>query len=235
MNEKEVHMKTIGLIVAVEIEPVLKKYGKPTLEKQEAGLTILTYKLKDKNVLNVVHCGVGEIAASAATQYAISVLGCDVIVNFGIVGGLTKEMLVSKLCIVEKIVHYDFDISADCDYVVGQYSKFGNEFIPATQELLNNALDIEPTLKKVVVASGDKFVAGKRKKHKLHKKFNADICEMEAAGIALTCIKNDVPFMMIKCVSDSLCEGIGEFMQNFLSTAETCLDLTDKIVNSLKD
>ena len=38
----------------------------------------------------------------------------------------------------------------------------------------------------VVCASGDKFIADSEQKIKVHEMFDADICEMEAAGIVLT-------------------------------------------------
>ena len=106
-------MKKVGLIVAVELDSVLNKYGKPVKEQQIDGYNVLTYNIDNKAELYVVHCGAGEISAAAATQFCISVLKCPLILNFGIVGGLTSEMSETNICVVEKIVHYDFDVSAD--------------------------------------------------------------------------------------------------------------------------
>ncbi len=223
-------MKNIGLVVAVEIDTVIEKYGVPIKEEKINAYNVLTYKLERNATLYVVHCGAGEIAAAAATQFLISRLNCEMIVNFGIVGGLTKEMSVEKICIVEKVVHYDFDVSSFGDgSKVGEYEGFG-VYLPATKMFIDKALEIEPSLKKVVCASGDKFVEGYKSKRKLHKQFSADICEMEAAGIALTCLRNSVPFLMIKCVSDGAKGGSNEFNLNFNKAASICLNLTDKII-----
>ena len=45
------------------------------------------------------------------TQFLISKFDVDLIVNFGVVGGLTPEMELAKTCIVESVIHYDFDTS----------------------------------------------------------------------------------------------------------------------------
>ena len=227
-------MKKVGLVVAVEVESVLNRYGSPLQEEKIDAYNVLSYQLTKNTLLYVVSCGAGEIAAAAATQFCISKLGCEMIVNFGIVGGLTKEMSVTTTCIVEKVVHYDFDISADSKYKVGQYSAYENEYIPVSESLLQKALEIQPDLKKVIIASGDKFVGSAAKKKALHKKFNADICDMEAAAVALTCNRNNIPFIMIKCVSDGFKSGIEQFNDYFEKSAATCFEITDKIIKEMK-
>lgn len=44
------------------------------------------------------------MAAAAATQFLISQMQVDFIVNFGVVGGLTEEMTKTKMCVVESVV-----------------------------------------------------------------------------------------------------------------------------------
>lgn len=156
------------------------------------------------------------------------------IINFGIVGGLTKEMGETKTCVVERVVHYDFDISADSNHTVGQYSCYPDCYIPVTMQLVDSALEINPELKRVTIASGDKFVGKASQKKKLHKMFNADICDMEAAGIALTCNRNNIPFLMIKCVSDGFKSGIATFEEYFDKSASICFEITDNIIKQMR-
>lgn len=226
--------KFVGLVVAVEIKSVLEKYGKPIKEEKIDAYNILTYNIKDNVDMLVIHCGAGQIAAAAATQFLISRLNCSLILNFGIVGGLTKEMGEITTCVVDKVVHYDFDTSAvDEGYTVGRYTEYKNEYIPTTKELVNKAIEIEPTLKKVIVASGDKFIGNPEKKAELHNMFNADICEMESAAIALTCNRNNIPHLMIKCVADGCGADPQEYYNNFNKSASLCFDITDKIIKSI--
>ena len=226
--------KNIGLIVAVEISAVKEKYGEPISEEKIDAYNVMTYQVKDDVRLYVIHSGAGQIAAAATTQFLISRLNCTLILNFGIVGGLTPEMSEITTCIVSRIIHYDFDTSeVDDGYTVGRYSENIDEYIPVTRELVEQALAIEPSLKEVTVASGDKFVGKTEKKRELHELYKADICEMESAGIALTCNRNNIPFLMVKCVSDGCGADPKEYFTNFQKSANLCFDILDKIIKNI--
>ena len=223
--------KIIGMVVAIEIESVFKKYGNPINIEKIDGFEVYTYKINNQKVLYVVKCGVGEIASAGATQFCISKLNCQLILNFGIVGGLTKQMSDITTCVVDKVVHYDYDTTyIDKDYVVGQYNDYNDAYIPTTSSLVEKACKINPTLKRVICASADKFIGDPNKKNKLHKMYNADICEMESAGIVLTCNRNNIPMLMIKCVSDGCNAGENDFFTNFEQSANTCFDVMSQII-----
>lgn len=86
----------------------------------------------------------------------------------------------------------------------------------------------------MIVASGDKFIGSPETKSKLHNMFNADICEMESAEIALTCNRNKIPFLIIKCVADGCGADPNEYYINFNKSASLCFDITDKIIKNLR-
>ena len=157
----------------------------------------------------------------------------ELIVNVGVVGGLTDEMSETKSCVVEKIVHYDFDITHMDGTLPGRYEEYDSPFIPATAALIERAEALYPELKRVICASADKFVDGAEKKRELHRLFGADICEMEAAGIALTCNRAKVPFLMIKTVSDGIHGGAEEFHRELQRTSALALDIADKIIREI--
>jgi len=225
-------MKKIGMIVAVEIKAVLDKYGAALQEKSVAGYRVLEYKT-DKYELIILNCGAGEIAAASGTQYLISEYHIDMIVNFGVVGGLTEEMSKTKTCIVEKVVHYDFDTSAIDHVEVGRYLQYPDVYIPVDKQLFDKARKMYPDLKPVICASADKFVAEPESKRALNRRYAAEICEMEAAGIALTCDRNGVPCMMIKVVSDGITGGAEEFAQTIDEAAAICLEIVNEVIGAL--
>lgn len=103
-------MKKIGLLVAVEMDAVLARYGAPQEKQLVDGFEVLRYENESYTVF-AVNAGAGEISAAAATQLLISVFHVDLVVNFGVVGGLTPEMAMARTVVVESVVHYDFDIS----------------------------------------------------------------------------------------------------------------------------
>ena len=225
-------MKRIGMIVAVEIKAVLDKYGSALEEKNVAGYRVLEYKTPDYELV-ILNCGAGEIAAAAGTQYLICAYNVDMIVNFGVVGGLTEEMGKTKTAIVEKVVHYDFDTSAIDHCEVGRYVQYPDVYIPVDAYLFNKAREMYPELKPVICASADKFVADPEAKRALNRQYGAEICEMEAAGIALTCDRNHVPCLMIKVVSDGITGGAEEFSQTIDEAAAICIEIVNEVIGAL--
>ena len=225
-------MKNIGMIVSVEIDAALNEFGVPSEDLKFSGYTIYKYKLGNDNLF-VIHSGAGEIPAAMTTQFLISKFNVDLIVNFGVVGGLTHEMKLARTCIVESVIHYDFDTSEVDGCEIGRYLGYPTAYIPTTVNLVNKAIEIEPTLKRVICASADKFIARGEKKEELHNIYKADICEMEAAGIVLTCNKNEIPCLLIKTVSDSITGGASEFKKSINESAKIYIEITRKILNNI--
>lgn len=214
----------IGMIVAVldEINAMLSEMGEPIETITSDGFVVRRYSVSG-NDLYVAKSGAGEIYASAATQLLISKYGVQLIVNFGICGGLTPEMSLCRTCVVEKVIHYDYDVSALDGTEVGRYSDLPDVYIAADHELIELAVSVMPELERVICASADKFVADPEKKAELHERFGASICEMESAGILLTANRCGVPALLIKAVSDSVSGGAEEFERMACESARVCV------------
>lgn len=225
-------MKKIGMLVAVEIQAVLDKYGSRLEEVDCSGYAVKILRTENYE-LYILKSGAGEISAAAGVQFLITKYGVDFILNFGVVGGLTPEMALAKTCVVEKVVHYDYDTSEIDGTRVGQYNGYEDEFIHCDKALVEAALKLQPELKAVTCASADKFVGDPARKAALHEQFGADICEMEAAGILLTCRRNGVPCLMIKTVSDSISGGADEFTKEVNRSAGICLDVAEGLMEIL--
>lgn len=228
MSEK----KRIGLLVAVEMESVFARYGTPGKTEKHGGFEIFRYE-NERYDLFVINSGIGEIAAAAATGLLIDRYEVELVVNFGVVGGLTEEMALSKTCVVTRVVHYDFDLSGIDPVQPAQYPGYDDIYLPADEELVKRALQICPELKPVICASADKFVGNQADKERLHRLYDADICEMESAAVLLTCRRNEVPCLMIKAVSDGLTGGGEEFYEAVQQCAAICLEVTDQIIREI--
>ena len=224
-------MKKIGMLVAVEMDAVLRRYGTAEQVERRHGFEMHRYDMGGYE-LYVLRSGAGEIAAAAATQMLIDRYEAELVVNFGVVGGLTEEMAQTKTCVVERLVHYDFDTSAYDGTLPGQYFEYPDVYLYPTPALVDRAVAICPELKRVTCASADKFVDGEEAKRALHETWGADICEMEAAAVVLTCDRSGVPCLLIKAVSDSMGGGAEDFAKEFERCAAICLETVDRIINS---
>lgn len=195
----EVECMKIGFIVAMENEyaPFLSSLGDCIATDVLCGMEFSTYAFAEKQIV-LAKCGIGEIAAASATALCIGNFGCDYIVNFGLVGSLGNHAL--STCVrVKDVVHYDCDLTA-FGQPLGQPADRKEVYFPADDQPISDALS---TLPAVRLASGDKFISDTALKNNLVSVFSADICDMEGAGIAITCARSGVPFTMIKLVSDS--------------------------------
>lgn len=222
----------IGMIAAMksELEAALEKFGEPIRKEEYKGFEISVYSVSPNgqapNEIYVTRSGAGEIYAAGATQMLIDRYGAEAIVNYGVVGGLTDDMKITRTVVVDKIVHYDFDVSFIDNCEPGRYVNYPDIYLETDRSLLEAALKAVPTLEKVICASGDKFIADPEKKRELNRKYGAKICEMESAGIFLTADRAGVPVLMIKAVSDSVSGGADEFVCMVREAAEECVRAT---------
>lgn len=225
-------MKKIGVVVAIEIGSVLARYGAPAEVIERRGYRVHVYE-QDRVRLYVADSGAGQLAAAMTTQFLISEFDVSLVINFGVVGALTEEMTTAELCVVERVVHYEFDTADWLNLPLGQHPEQDSPFLTVSPALVQMARMIAPALRPVTCASGDKFVSQPDRKAALHAAFDADICEMEAAGVAYTCRRNGVECLSIKAVSDSLTGGGHEFFTELERVSALCFDVVDQIVRSL--
>ncbi len=195
--------KKIGMVVAMEKElaPILNELGTLVDKKCVCGLNVYEYACKNKT-LYVCQSGIGEICASSATSILIGVFNCEVIMNFGVCGTLTSSNDILDTVFISGVVHYDFDLTATDNVVVGQYPEFNSPIIDVKSELFDVVKSVKKDAKFAICASADKFLENKELKAKLNKLYGATVCDMESAGIALVCKRANIPLIMIKAVSD---------------------------------
>ncbi len=224
-------MQKIGLVIAIEEEfkVFLKKLGGAKNVKAGA-YDVCECRAGDK-IVYAVKTGAGELCAAAATQFLITAFGAELIVNAGVCGNLSKNLKILDTVVVKEVVHYQYDISAVDNCAVGKYEQFESVNIPSDEFFREKVLSSFDFVKEARCASGDKFIAEKADKEYLAKNFGAEICEMEAAGIIITCKKNGVPCLIVKSVSDD-CDDM-DFLTYVEKAAEQVSDAVIKTVSAL--
>ena len=222
----------IGLLIAVdrELEAFLQS-GEERTEEIAAGRTIYKTRMEGHDIF-AVRSGCGEIDAAAATMLLIVHCGCELVMNFGVTGALEADLKVEDLFVAEKVCHYDFDISAFENVKPGQYEEYPDEFIPLDAELVQLVTERIPGIRKIAVASADKFVEDKAEKLRL-RNMGCGICEMELAAIARTCERSGVKCLSIKCISDTF-DGNGEdFNTNVRRSAKKAFRVIREVLKVL--
>ena len=222
----------IGLIVAIEMDSIFAHYKHLEQLPCPKGFELF-HTEKERHEIFVLHAGMGEIAAASGVQYLATACGVELIVNFGVVGGVTTEMKKQKVCVIDRVVHYKYDCSEFMDLAIGQVDGHSSIFLPTTPPLVEKALAVYPDLKRSTCCSGDKFVGTEEEKMRLHIDFQGDVCDMESAGIVLTCEANGLPCLMLKAVSDGLADGAKGFYAELQEAGDKCLAVADSIIDTL--
>ena len=222
-------MKRIGMVVAMrkEILPLIENSGLEVSNESVGKYQISSFKYLDKEII-IVESGVGEIYAAGATQLLISKYEVECIINFGVCGLLNDKLNLLETVLVDGIVHYDFDLSKIDNLPVGQYPNM-DRVIPCKNSLMDVVTSINPSIQKVICASADKFVVDSDVKNNLYVEYDASICEMESAGVALTCLNNNIPFVVIKAVSDGK-GGVDEYRKLVMSASKSYVELIYKVL-----
>ena len=196
-------MSKIGIIVAMEeeLESILDIMDNIE-EKEIYGLTFKTGQI-EKNKIIVVKCGVGKVNAARVTQILIDTFNVKCVINVGAAGALSP-----LLNIGEKLIQHDFDITAfdhDKGYItgVGDYIYSDIELIEKFKKAANNLKEKDYKIKTGIIATGDIFCTDIEMKNKIFSKFDADCVEMEGAAIAQVCYLDNIPFIVIRSISDS--------------------------------
>lgn len=209
-------MQTLGIVGAmqVEIDAILPKLKNVT-EKTHAGQKYYAGKLGNTEV--VVTCsGIGKVNAAIATQCLIDNYGPDAIINTGIAGNLSNELHIGDVVVSSAVTYHDFDSK-----LLEKFYPHKVEFTADKKliELAQNAIEQgteKPVKQKTgLVITGDIFLEDTALKNELTQKYGALCVEMEGAAIAHCCAKNDVPFVIIRSISDNADDGAQEVYENF--------------------
>jgi adenosylhomocysteine nucleosidase len=202
----------IGIIGAmtVEIEGIRAKMTEKT-EKTISGITYVSGKLGKNEVVTAV-CGIGKVFAAICTQTMILEFKPDVIVNTGVAGSLSHMLNVCDIAVADKVVQHDMDTSPLGDpkgLISGINVIYFDADERASNLLAHIAADNGINTVLGTIASGDQFIASKEVKAGIVSEFGAIACEMEGAAIGHVCYVNNVPFAVLRAISDKA-DGVAE-------------------------
>lgn len=229
----------IGIIGAMEEEVTALKAAMEQVETScVAGMTFVKGKLGGKDAV-VVRSGIGKVNAAACTQLLIYRYGVTGVINTGIAGSLDNKIDIGDIVLSTDAVQHDMDATT-FGYPCGEVPRVGTLAFQADEQMLSLAREINtqvnPEIKTFTgrVASGDQFISDKQKKTWIKTQFDADCCEMEGAAIAQICFLNQVPFLIIRAISDKADDSAVMDYPSFEQQAIAhCVKLTQALVAEL--
>jgi len=226
-------MTLIICAIKPEIKPFLKALRNFRIEKNKSQ-KVYYGTINNKKVL-VVRCGVGLKKAAAVTQLMIDDYKVERIIMSGTAGGVDNKLKIGDTVVSEEILYHETDSRTMEDIAAGSE----NQIFKADTELLlstKKAAEIDPTVQSVFfgrITSGNKFVSGKNLRV-VAEKFKSLCLDMETAAVAHVCSLNNIPFIAIRSISDTVGKsGFLTFFKNVNLASKSSFLVVEKLLCEL--
>ncbi|MCL2344201.1 MAG: 5'-methylthioadenosine/adenosylhomocysteine nucleosidase [Firmicutes bacterium] len=206
--------------------------GAMEIEVQSLLQEITSGKIGNAEVI-AAFCGAGKVNAALCTQAMILKYAPNFVVNIGVAGGLDPALKAGELLLADSVVQYDLDTTAFGD-PPGLIPKLGLIHIPCAADLNGRLLALEPELRTGCIASGDRFVTSAAEGARIYKKFGAAAVDMESGSIGHVCYVNQIPFTVLRAISDRAdAAAPGDFDDNLNRAALKPIELLLKLLYTL--
>ncbi|TGY61654.1 5'-methylthioadenosine/adenosylhomocysteine nucleosidase [Muricaecibacterium torontonense] len=167
----------------------------------------------------VVKSGIGKVSMAACAQQLVDLFGVDCLINTGVAGALGDQIEVGDVVVSTRVVHHDADVTA-LGYPIGTMPGYPTYFEADPQlveAFLSAVAEVAPSVHVYsgTVASGERFVASVEDRKRIHELFDGLCAEMEGAALAQVAWLNDIPFVVLRAMSDKADGSGAESYQAF--------------------
>lgn len=217
-----------------EIEPLL--VACTHIQRYEYAHNVFTTaQLCGKDVV-LAYSKIGKVNAALSATLLIEKFHAQTLLFSGVAGAVNPSLKIGDLIYATQLVQHDVDITA-FGHPWGFIPETGDFFSPSSK--LNDiachvAEELNIPLKGGVIATGDQFIANNEKKEWIAQTYKADALEMEGASVALVCTALNIPFFILRAISDAADMDAGFSFDKFLvESAKTSATFITKMVEKL--
>ncbi|WP_070972370.1 5'-methylthioadenosine/S-adenosylhomocysteine nucleosidase [Vibrio sonorensis] len=229
----------IGIIgaMAQEVE-ILKNALQDSQQVSKAGCTFFTGKLDGVDVV-LLQSGIGKVAAAIGTAILLDEHQPDFVINTGSAGGFEPSLNLGDVVISTEVRHHDADVTAfgyEIGQMAGQPAAFSadSKLMDTAEQALAQMEDQHAV--RGLICTGDAFVCTAERQAFIREHFpNVIAVEMEASAIAQTCHQFNVPFVVVRAISDVADKESPMSFEEFLPlAAQSSSEMVVKMVSLLK-
>ena len=237
-------MAKYGIIGAMETEiSLLKQQMQQSGEVKETKAGSLNFfegTISGKQIV-LVKSGVGKVNAALCAQRLILQFGVDAVINTGIAGAMGGNLKIFDMVASSDALYHDVQAvafgSKETEIPQMSCSDFkADEVLVKKAVAAFEAVNKNPERKIVVgrVATGDQFIADKETKNHIKEVCSPVCVEMEGAGIAHACYLNNVPYLILRAISDMADETVEQtYSFNEDTAAQISAGLLLELIKSL--
>lgn len=196
----------VGIIGAMEEEvDILRHQLKEMKTKEIAGCEFYHGSLHDVDVV-LVKSGIGKVNAAIATTLLNELYTPTYVINTGSAGGFNEALAIGDIVVSTEVRYHDVDATV-FGYEYGQVPQMPAKYVPDAL-LVNIATKSAEKIEEIhvtkgLITSSDSFMDSADRVQFVKEKFpSVYAAEMEAAAIAQTCHRFDIPFVIIRSLSD---------------------------------
>jgi adenosylhomocysteine nucleosidase len=200
-------MRKIGIIGAMDEEVnKLKGQMEKVVIKSIASMDFYEGSLEGSPIV-VVRSGIGKVNGAICTQILVDRYQVNMVINTGIAGSLRNEIDIADIVLSTDALQHDMDASG-FGYEIGVIPRMKKSVFQADKNLIDMAKSVCGEVLPLLgvhtgrIVSGDQFVSDSEKKEWLTNTFDGYCTEMEGAAIAQAAYLNNIPFLIIRAISD---------------------------------
>ncbi len=170
----------------------------------------------------LMKCGIGKVNSALNAFRMIEHFNPDIIINSGVAGGADASMKIGSLLIATEAAYHDV--------WCGPGTKWGQiDGMPLRFLMDANVIEKSKTLPDAesfrygLIATGDVFISKVEEINHIQSVYpDALACDMESASIAQTCHECNVPFSVLRVVSDTpgQADNISQYKNFFFEAPE---------------
>lgn len=224
----------IGIIVAMgkELKLLLPLLGENRVVEESNGFTFHIGSIGEHKIV-AMQCGIGKVNAAMGTLTLVERYKPELVINTGVAGGCDMSMNVLDLLVATRVAYHDVWCGPETEYGaaagLGVYMQASEQVVELCRELFAQDAKVRFGL----LCSGDRFICEETEVNEIKHHFSdALACDMESGAIAQVCTLKQVPFAVLRVISDTPGkeENISQY-ENFWSDApaETFKALTTLI------
>ncbi|MGD9679439.1 MAG: 5'-methylthioadenosine/adenosylhomocysteine nucleosidase [Vulcanibacillus sp.] len=196
----------IGIIGAMDEEIESYKIRIEDISQIKIANIIFYQGLMSGREIVLCKSGVGKVNSAVCTQILVDKFNIDKIIFTGVAGALDPDLNIGDIVISTIAQQYDIDASP-LGFEKGCIPYSEKSIFEADNELINIALKAseevsDATIISGKILSGDQFIADVDMAKELYERFGGLCTEMEGAAVAQVCDMNNIPYVIVRSMSD---------------------------------
>lgn len=198
-------------------------------------IAVYSGKIGDKDIV-ACKCGIGKVNSALRTSKVIEEFHPDLIINTGVAGSLDESMEIGSILVADRATYHDVWCPGNEYGAVDGMPVFYKVYAPGVAKVAEIQPEIDVPMHTGLICSGDIFISKPTEVIQIKSHFPDGLaCDMESASIAQTCYIHDIPFLIIRVMSDMPGGGhnVSEYKDFWIDAPVKTFGVVSKFIQSL--